>query len=81
LQQENISLIALLLRGTGAFINKKAEAKRPVLIYLITKTLGVKKPRLIGPKAPVTLKNIKILSFYNFLYSAKIYKAKITLII
>jgi len=81
LQQENISPIALPLRGIKAFINKKTETRRPVLIYLITKMLKVKKTRLIGLKASVTFKNIKILSFYNFFYSVKIYKAKITLII
>ena len=65
----------------GAFINKKAEIKRPVLTYLITKTLKVKKPWPAKLKIPITLKNIKILNFYNFFYLAKIYKAKIILII
>ena len=78
LQQKSIGLAALLLRETEALINKKAETRRPVLII---KTPKVKKPRLIGPKIPVTPKNIKILNFYNFFYSAKVYKAKITLII
>ena len=41
----------------------------------------VKKPQPIRLKAFVTPKDIKMLSFYNFFYSAKIYKAKIILII
>jgi len=44
LQQENIGPAALPLRGTGAPINKKAEAKRLVLTYLIIKTPKIKKP-------------------------------------
>ena len=81
MQQKNINPIVLPPRGTEALINKKIKAKRLILTYLITKTLGVKKPRPARPKAPVTPKNIKILNFYNFLYSAKIYKAEIILII
>ena len=70
-----------MLRGTGAFINKKAGIRRPVLTYLIIKIPGVKKPWPIGLKVFVTPKNIKILSFYNFFYLARIYKAEIILII
>ena len=81
MQRESIGFIALPLYEIGAFINKKAEARRLVLIYLIIKTLKVKKPWLARPKAPVISKNIKILSFYNFFYLAKIYKAEIILII
>jgi len=66
LQRENIGLIALPLRGTGAPINKKTGIRRLVLIYLIIKTLKVKKPWLAKLKIFVTFKNIKILNFYNF---------------
>ena len=81
LQQESIGPIALPLCGTGAFINKKAEIRRLILTYLITKIPGVKKLWLARPKISVTSKNIKILNFYNFFYLARIYKAEITLII
>jgi len=81
LQRESIGPIALLQYGIEAPINKKIGARRPVLIYLIIRMPKVKKPRPARPKTPVTPKNIKILSFYNFFYSAKIYKAEIILII
>ena len=55
-----------MLYGTETFINKKAKARRLVLIYLITKTLKVKKPWLAKLKIPIIFKNIKILNFYNF---------------
>ena len=81
MQQKNIGPAALPLYKTETFINKKAKIKYLVLTYLITKIPKVKKPWPARPKIPITPKNIKILNFYNFFYSAKIYKTEITLII